>query len=230
MKTLMMTGAIAAATVSCAPVQAEPVSEFNVPLNTSYTPLFGGSISNQNFAVTRDIAAGVELGLRATRRDGYSGLAGPNGTYAVQPGTSSTGLFWWDLNFSANLGSRSIVNTDLRLTVEFTPQSGGPSVSLVLNSQQSSPGSPHQFLIWSGSGGSSLLQANDNLGFGSRYSGMFDPNDLGVYTITLEAFDDGYEDSFAAITMAVTNTVIPLPTAAGMTLAGIGLVGMRRRR
>lgn len=227
-KSQLIVAAALAVVSSTAPSLGESIGFPYVPFN----PTTGGSTSSDNFVVTRLDNADyqIELALKATRRSSYSDIAGPNGVYRVQSGTSTGTQFWWSLEFSADLGQRNIANTPLRLTVSFTPEGTGPTVSRVLETNfNSTPfaGTRYFFSSWAGTPGSDRIQSSDNLG-ASRYGSVFDSESLGVYTLTLEALVDG--QSIAAVTMRVDNTLIPLPTAAGMTLAGIGLVGMRRRR
>jgi hypothetical protein len=198
---------------------ASPVTTFNDTLDTEFFP--GSGNSNEHFAITRFAEQGgnnIELGLKSKERFFGIGNVGINdNTYTVQPGfspesgsdpTLSTNA-WWNFDFSVDLGSRTLADTQVVLTIDFDNDASGPVV------------------LDFGTDGSlgSLLQGSQNIAFG--YLG-FDPNAIGTYDFTLSVFDRGVPFPLASITMQTV--VVPLPGAAGLALAGLGLLGVRRRR
>lgn len=198
---------------------ASPVTTFNDTLDTPFFP--GSGNSNEHFAITRLAESGgnnIELGLKSKERFFGIDNVGINGnTYTVQPGYSPTSggdptpstNAWWNFDFSVDLGSRTLADTQVVLTIDFDGDAAGPTV------------------IDFGSDGSlgSLLQGSQNIAFG--YLG-FDPNAVGTYDFTLTVFDRGAPFPLASITMQTI--VVPLPGAAGLALAGLGMLGTRRRR
>ena len=198
---------------------ATPVTTYNDTLNTPFFP--GDGNTNQNFVITRFTESGgnnIELGLKSKERFVGIGNVGISGnTYAVQPGfspvsggdpTPSTNA-WWNFDLSVDLGARTLADTRVVLTIDFDNDAKGPKV----------------FDFGDDGTAGSLLQGSQNIAFG--FIG-FDPTAIGTYSFTLSAFDRDSPFPLAVVTMETV--VVPLPGAAGLALAGMGLIGTRRRR
>ena len=201
---------------------AVPVTTYNDTLNTPFFP--GSGNPNTGFAITRLTEGNgneIEIGLKSKQRYvGDANVTVDEHRYFVQPGYSQTSAgdltpdptrAWWSFDFSVDLGMRTLADTEVIMTIDFDGDSEGP---LVINF---------------GSDGSlgSLLQDSWNTGF-SFLSDLFHPFTPGTYDFSLVVRDRGAPFPLAGVTMQTI--VIPLPTTAGMALAGMGLLGVRRRR
>ena len=56
------------------------------------------------------------------------------------------------------------------------------------------------------------------------------PNDLSAVNVTLQRSNNSTQFTDARGGFETATVVIPLPSGAGMALAGMGLIGLRRRR
>lgn len=190
----------------------------NSPLSGPFLPGVGNS--NTNFVVstvTESTGNVVELGIKGKERFFGDTLPISGNVYTAQPGysptsggdpTPATNRAWWNMDFSANLGSRTPANTTLTLTIvdiqgDVFNASGPATVSLAQDS-------------W-------------NIGFGfiSGPLGGFNPFTPGDYTVTIAASDLATSASLGSATAIIR--VVPAPGAAALLGLG-GLMVARRRR
>lgn len=200
---------------------------FNDTLSIPFTP--GTGNSNTHFAISRVgessgpfAGNNVELALKAKERFFGDTLPISGNVYTAQPGYSptsgavgapaATNRAWWNFDFSIDLGTRTVDNTIVVLTIT-DPQSDSYSLSLVPPTVPS---------------GTRLIQNSWNIGFAFIAAPIgFDPFLPGDYLIGFTAVDAANNDNLGAVGIVVR--VVPAPAAVGV-LGVVGLVTLRRRR
>ena len=201
-------------------------------LDTGFEP--GDGNPNTDFAITRiaeDNGNTIEIGVKAKERFvGQTNVGGSGTTYIVQPGVSTqsaTNLTpdpdraWWNFDFSVDLGSRNLGDTDVIMSI-VDPE--GDSYSLDFGSDDET----------------SLLQSSWNIGFGFINDATFDGDPLG--NGGLEGFKPflygNYDIDFAVKELdgtalgsqEITAQVVPLPAAAALFVPGLVSIALVARR
>lgn len=193
----------------------------------------GSGIPNTNFTInTND--NGVQTGLKALER--FTGdLARSGNTYFAQPGESNTsgapgapvdpGKATWNYFMSVDLNNAvtglTFADVFVNVAIDFNPAPGNADV--------------FEFELVSALGltTQSLYQASENLGFdfwalAYPAAASFDPFASGEYSMTVEVVLRS--DSSVLSNVGMNVVVVPLPTAGFAGLAGLTLLGARRRR
>jgi hypothetical protein len=247
MKKAVLAGAAALAMSAAAPTVLAQY-QYNAALgggNTFFYP--GTGNTNQNFAInTVDVnGQSIELAIKAKKRQGADS-ATPSyapGSYSVQPGSQigNANRWWWNWDFSLDLRALDIDTLRVDFVIGFESANGNDDVLPTVVRTRSGqdiwnldfgPGStvvlPDGVDAWDGQDG--LIQNSSNLAFSDVNPGLFDMNAVGTYTITINVYDEAgrTQAPIGAVTMQAV--VIPLPGAAGMAIAGMGMIGLRRRR
>lgn len=219
-----LVSAVAALAVCSGVAAARPmVNTFRDTLNIPFTP--GTGNSNTNFAISRDGNTGYELGLKAKERFfGDANVGGSGSLYTVNSGYSPVSnsnptldppRAWWNFDFSIDIGSNTFATTTVNLTITNTIN------SLTLSIPVSA------LITGAGFGGLSVWQGSENLGFGAFGPLGFNALQQGDYLFSLVAFNSGVVSARTDMTVRV----VPLPTGAGLGMAGMMiLAGVRRRR
>lgn len=199
--------------------------------------VIGTGIPNTNFVVNTNTTNGVQTGIKAFER--FVGDIPNNlNTYYAQPGESPVsgaagapadpGTATWNYLYSVDLGSTGLKFSDVLVVVaiDFNPAVGNSDVfefelvSALLSQSIDITGL-------------SLFQDSQNLGFGFWQSigdpdiAPFNPFAPGEYTMSVDVV---YQGSTVLSSVSMTVVVVPLPTGAGLGMAGLSLVALRRRR
>jgi hypothetical protein len=201
-------------------------------LNTA--PFIGDGIPNTNFTInTND--NGVQTGLKALER--FTGdLTRSGNTYFAQPGESNTsgaagapvdpGKATWNYFMAVDLNNAAtgltFADVFVNVAIDFNPAYNNTDV--------------FEFELVSALGltTQSLYQDSQNLGFGFWQAigdpdiYAFDPFAPGQYSMSVEVVLRS--DSSVLSNVAMNVVVVPLPTAGVAGLAGLTLLGARRRR
>jgi len=168
---------------------------------------------NGNFVRSYNATEGIEIGLKAVTHPGAD-VTNIDDRYAVDPGSFSGAFANWEYVMALDLGSRTISDFHVNLSIDFDATAGATNFVTI---DFSDP-------VFGLS--SSNFADRKNLGdpvlsfFGAP---PFDPNALGDYEIVLSISSLSGE-LLAESRIFADNTVqvVPLPTAA---LAGFGLLG-----
>lgn len=212
------------AAASAAPVSPQFDSFGNLTTIAGGTVDFGGSGIPTDPAAVTDFTVGddtVRIGIIATPRFSSPPLTNDGaGTYTQLTGESGPGLSLWNLSFYAE-STGNIAAANLKLYYDLDPAVGNDLSTLGVFDLSLAPGM--------------VIQRSENLGFGffasgglpgqttPSFGGSFDPFATGEYSFRL-GVDDG---EFVAINVSI----VPLPAAGWMLLAGVGgLVALRRRK
>ncbi len=212
---------------------AGSVTTFDSALNAGV--VIGSGIPNTNFAVNTNTTYGVQTGIKAIERF-LGDLPNSGNTYIAQPGESPVsgaagapadpGRATWNYLYSVDLGTSGLTFADVAVivTIDFDPAVGNSNV--------------FEFELVSALGGSidgqTLFQDSQNLGFGFWQAigdpniTPFDPFAPGEYTMNIRVIRDSDEALLSEVGMTVV--VVPTPMAAGLGLAGLGMLVSRRRR
>lgn len=243
MKKAVLAGAAALAFASTAFGQS--VTTFNDTLDyADGDELFiGDGIPSSGFVITRteEVFNGdtnnIEIGLATIERFvGYPNVGISDNRYTVQPGFSRTSAAdptldptrsWWSFNMSVDLGNRDLSNTVVQLSYDFLDDNNPAALydfgQELLNFDPSFDLSTV-----------SQFQQSWNLGFGflSDTAGynIFNPFAPGTYEFTINVFDASGRTLEPISSVTMQTIVVPVPGATGMALAGMGLIGLRRRR
>lgn len=223
MNRLAVTSAVALFAIA-AGASATPVTTYRDTLSVPFTP--GSGNSNTNFAISRDVDTGVEVGIKAKERwFGDANVGGTGSLYEVQPGYSPVSgaplapldppRAWWNFDFSIVLGASDFNNT--AVTLGIVSDISGQLLDIDISA----------LMIGAGFGSLHGLQGSENLGFAGLAGPLaFQANQGGDYHFKLTAANnDGV--NFAKITVHV----VPLPQAAGLGALGLfSLASIRRRR
>ena len=213
--------AAAAATLLLASLSAQAVMTYG-DVATPGVYFGTGGVTNGNFTISTD--NGVELALRAKNRETFALLDGSSGTYYADTGlcATCTGVpkALWSYEFSVNSGA--ITGLTYRLGIDHDPSAAtnyafvDPTTYWSDNAMAPSP-----FIGF---------QNSQNVRFGDTPGGIFDVNQAGLYSVTLEAWNGA--SMVNSVTMQVQVGPVPEPETYALMLAG--LVGMgaivRRRR
>lgn len=212
---------------------AGSVTTFDSALNAGV--IIGSGIPNTNFAVNTNTTYGVQTGIKALERF-IGDLPNSGNTYFAQPGESpisgaagapaDPGRATWNYLYSVDLGTSGLTfaDVDVIVSIDFDPAVGNSNF--------------FEFELVAALGGSidgqTLFQDSQNLGFGFWQAigdpniTPFDPFAPGEYTMNIRVIRDSDEELLSEVGMTVV--VVPTPMAAGMGLAGLGLLASRRRR
>lgn len=220
---------VASCVVACTTTTAAADSvTYNDALGMDFFPGLGNT--NTNFVINRVSETGgntIELALKTKKRQGADGATPSygDGVYSVQPGSQAgnPNRWWWNFEYSIALGDRTLANTDLVLNIDFD-NDAVPAQSIDLNALFAGDDSD----VFAESGIANLFQNSKNFAFTSEFGTDYDRNAVGTYTFELVAYDSVTAGELGAVTMRTV--VVPLPSGAGMALAGVGMIGLRRRR
>jgi len=210
--------AAAAATLLLASMSAQAVMSYgDVATPGVY---FGTGNVNGNWTISTD--SGVELALRAKNRETLLTLDGSSGTYWADLGlcASCSGVpkAMWSYEFSANSGAVS--GLTYRLGIDHDP-SAATLYAFV---------DPTTY--WSdnaiASGGFIGFQNSQNVRFGDTPGGIFNVNQAGLYSVTLEAWNGA--SMVNSVTMQVQVGPVPEPETYALMLAGLGALAFLARR
>ncbi len=229
-------GAALAAIIASSPAFAGGVTNFDSAISAGV--VVGSGIPNGNFVVNTNADMGVQTGIKAIERF-VGDLANTGNRYYAQAGESpvsgaanapaDAGTATWNYLYSVDLGSSGLTFADVavNITIDFDPAVGNSNVfefelvsSLAAQSIDIS--------------GLSLFQDSQNLGFafwqaiGDPDIQPIDPFARGEYTMSVEVVLNSNGEVLSSVDMAVA--VVPLPGAVSMGLAGMAIIGMRRRR
>lgn len=180
----------------------------------------GQGNSNTHFYIDRNEATGndIEIGIKAKGRYARDIVPFAN-VYSTIAGEGDPGLALWNVDWSVDLGTGTIDDYDVYLTVDFNPDIGNSDVSTFLLD-----GTP--FLLPD----QSVNQQSQNLGFGfwafaPNYQ-SFDPNAPGQYEIGLSVYEDGADTgtntALASVQAYVYVAPIPLPPSLALGVLGLG--------
>lgn len=214
---------------------------------SSFGPLpgatFGGSgIPNDAVSITTitDNGVTITLGLAAHGRfDNPEVTNDGNGTFFARPGTrispddpSMLDAALWNFDFYVNIDGAAFDAYAFELLYDTDPGGGTDFGVLDLNNAATAIGADLTM--------TSLVEGSENLTFGFLFDDPvdfpfitppgtpFDANATGVYSFALNATRISDSAFLGAATMDVS--VVPLPPAVGIGVAGLGLVGFIRRR
>ena len=219
MKKVLMLAVVAAIVAGNTAIQAASVNTYNDSVNATQgngNLYFGTGNPNGLFAVTTDSALGIQLGLRADIRGGSlitatNGPTGVNNLYTVPLGFggSPNGALW-DFVYSIDVGTGSL--SDYTANIEVTPTLGIPVAFDPFSPSDNEP-----------SGSTHVAQNAENIIFGLPPA----LGDLIASTPNQYKFDLTLTNKS---TGAVTEDImfvnaVPLPSAAGMGLGMLGLIG-----
>lgn len=226
----------AAVAAMAAPALAGSVTTFDSSLSAGV--VVGSGIPNSNFVVNTNTDNGVQTGIKALERF-VGDLPNSGNRYFAQPGESPVsgaagapadpGTASWNYLYSVDLGTTGLTFGDVSVNVaiDFDPAVGN---SNVFEFELVSALAAQSIDIT----GLSLFQDSQNLGFGFWQTlgdpdiQAFDPFARGEYTMSVEVVLNSNGESLSSVDMAVS--IVPLPHAAGMGLAGLAILGVRRRR
>ena len=114
-------------TALAAPVFDSDVSIWDSSVVGSATlfPIGGSGQVNGNFVVDTNATAGVQTGIRASRRFSDIPLENNGSTYIIEVGESGPGLALWNFDFHLDLSDGlSLGDVDVILDIDFNPAAG----------------------------------------------------------------------------------------------------------
>lgn len=212
--------AAAAATLLLASLGAQAVTSYG----DIATPgvYFGTGNVNGNWTISTD--SGVELALRAKNRETLLTLDGSTGTYWADLGlcASCSGVpkAMWNYEFSVNSGALS--GLTYRLGIDHDPSAATMYAFVDPSTYWADNGiAPAGFMGF---------QNSENVRFGDTPGGIFNVNQAGLYSVTLEAWNGA--SMVNSVTMNVQVGPVPEPETYVLMLAGLGGLAFfaRRRR
>lgn len=216
--------------------------------NVTPDVIFGSGNANGGFTIVQD--GSLELGLRAKLRYDLNGqptnifpFDGVN-TYTFNPDDGNAPAnraiwsFEWSVNTNTDGGGVNLnaYTYNISLTgpggysFSYNPFGSFRDVALGTNATGNGGGQSRGFfdnLVGNIPSGFNVAQESENIGFATF--GNSDPQALGLYTVTLTAFQGGQE----VLSNNININVIPVPAALPLLAGGIsllGLMGWRRRR
>jgi hypothetical protein len=225
MRTVLTAASLAAITAAASAGNVDSFGALNAGV------VIGSGIGNTNFTINTNTYNGVQTGIKALER--WTGdLTRSGNTYFAEPGESNTsgaaaapvdpGKATWNYLFSVDLGSLTFDDVFVNVAIDFNPAYNNTDV--------------FEFELVSALGltTQSLYQDSQNLGFGFWQAigdpdiYAFDPFAPGQYSMSVEVVLRS--DSSVLSNVAMNVVVVPLPTAGVAGLAGLTLLGARRRR
>lgn len=216
--------------------------------------IFGSGNANGGFTIEQ--FGSLELGLRAKLRYNENGQAENTfpwdsaDTYTFYqadgnaPSNHAIWNFEWSINTSwddngVNLNAYNYlieINGDNGFSSSYNPFGALRNVSLGNNSTQNGGGVGRGWLGWVFGGtptNYNVAQESVNIGFSNISNSGFDPQSLGMYEITLSAFQNGQTVGSNTIFVNMQSEPNAVSESATLALFSLGLVGLgalRRRK
>jgi hypothetical protein len=173
---------------------------------------------NGDFATSTG-STGAVLGLRADIRQGSLITGTDSGSGALNlysvPYGYNAGLAKWDFVYSIDVTNTGKLLSAYTATLTVTAPGGGSTAfNPLLISDNNGPRHPYDPTI------NTIAQNSENIVFGGG-----NPNLLGQYTFDMTLTDTSTGTQVAEDKMFVDVVPTPLPSAAGMGLAALGVIG-----
>lgn len=200
-------------------------------LDIPFDPGLGNT--NTDFVIATNDVEDIEIGIKAKAgftgalpNDGINRFFAEAGSRTAQ-GFVEPGIATWNYDFSIDVGAGNLISDfDVFLTLDVNPAVGNTDfISFDFNALPDGAGgvlAPLDIQVFQGS---------QNLGFlNSAFPGIFDANAPGEYFLGLDVFVKNTTTSLASTSAFVEVAPVPLPAAGLMLLAGLGGMGLMRRR
>jgi hypothetical protein len=237
-----MTNLLSATACACLTISVQAQVVGNTAFNETITAIYDGAQSDAGWTVSENDDVGIQLGLRAIGPDGLP-IATDDNVYRVQTGSPDGTQAFWNFDFSINSDTSGndqvpIDSFEYTLNLDLSPFDSIDNIPI--NPIWSFTDNYHGNSETPRGGGSpgftvdfpdaTILQNSQNYGF---FGSFFDPNEMGTYTISLEAFsldDDDFSDPLATASIEVVAVPEPSTVAGLSVLVVAGLYLLRRRR